>query len=654
MAASVSFSQRDPVPAENTDRAGEEPLRWLARVILLVTLLMVGAWATQRTTWYLAIDQFGYLTFAEDLSRGDVSHDWELLPALRPLLPAGLDVDVYAQTYIRHGDALFCRYSPGFPLVLAAARTLFGPRAEHYVNPPLLVLLLLVVYLIGCRVLGSVWLGLGAALLVALMPNYVLLWSTSPLRDVPAHAVALAGLWLLVPGGRRLGSGWRELVAGCLLGYAITTRNDAALYLLPAGAIALLDWSLLPRRLVGAAIGFAIGIAPLLAYNYAATGNPLRPTQAMEIDSVLSRAPSASEAPVWPRISLVTAAVAAEAAPAAAPETRLRVPSPSPTPFLVQGGGLRLTNLRKTLPANVAILRETFGDLALTLALVGAIAAVRSPALFLLVVPYSLVAFFFFSMWTLPGPRYLTGVLLLLPLLVLEGARSLGALPTLVLHRLGRVAGGVVAAAIVAGLVVLLARSSWAPTSALPWVNVVLAVSTVLGVGAGLLGGARPRRLTVALAVGLGLAGTLLWRSTSTLGTRASFQHAQVERARATIASAVDLPAVVLTTTAIGRPAENLNYYTEAQAIYLEEMVRWQVQPRFAVGRLLRTGYAVYLLTTPEAAKQWLANENISTWYTGEIVRSIPAAEAADYFVASPFHRGIPLVLVRLELKPGA
>ncbi len=658
MSASVSFSRRDPVTAGTSDRADEEPLRWLARLILLVTLLMVGTWVTQRTTWYLAIDQFGYLTFAEDLSRGDVSHGWELLPALRPLLPRGLDVDVYAQTYIRRGDALFCRYSPGFPLVLAATRALFGPRAEHYVNPPLLVLLLLFVYLIGRRVLGSVWLGLGAALLVALMPNYVLLWSTSPLRDVPAHAVALAGLWLLVPGGRRLGAGWRELVAGCLLGYAITTRNDAALYLLPAGAIALLDWSLLPRRLVGAAIGFAIGIAPLLAYNYAATGNPLRPTQAMEIDSVLSRAPSASEAPSWPHVSLVGEAVAAEAAPApapaAAPETRLRVPSPSPTPFLVQGGGLRLTNLRKTLPANVAILRETFGDLALTLALVGAIAALRSPVLFLLVVPYSLVAFFFFSMWTLPGPRYLTGVLLLLPLLVLEGARALAALPTLALSRWGRVAGGAVAAAIVAGLAVLLARSSWAPTSALPWVNVVLAASTLLGAGAGLLGGTRPRRLTVALAVGLGLAGTLLWRSTSTLGTRASFQQAQVERAQATIASVVDLPAVVLTTTAIGRPAENLNYYTGAQAIYLEEMVRWQMQPRFAVGRLLRMGYAVYLLTTPEAAKQWLANENISTWYTGEIVRSIPAAEAANYFVASPFHRGIPLVLVRLELKPEA
>ena len=88
-------------------------------------------WTVPAETWYLAIDQFGYLTFADDLAHGHALHDWRLLPALKPLLPQDLDVDVFAQTYVRHGDALFCRYSPGFPLVLALARLLFGPTAEH-------------------------------------------------------------------------------------------------------------------------------------------------------------------------------------------------------------------------------------------------------------------------------------------------------------------------------------------------------------------------------------------------------------------------------------------------------------------------------------------------------------------------------------------
>jgi len=641
-----SRATRDVAPA---DPAVEEPLRWVARVLLVVMLALVGLWTVQRTTWYLAIDQFGYLTFAEDLSRGSVRHDWDLLPALRPLLPAGVDIDVYAQTYVRHGDTLFCRYSPGYPLLLAAVRSLLGPGAEHFVNPPALVLLLLLVYLIGCRVLGSTWLGLAAALLVALMPNYVLMWSTSPLRDVPAHTFALAGLWVLLSGARGLRAGWRELVAAGLLGYAITTRNDAALYLLPAASIALLDRALLPRRIVAASIGFGIGIAPLLAYNYVATGNPFRPTQAMELNSVLSRAPDAPAGPTWVLPSFPREAAAADEPPPGA----FASPAPLPTPFRVQGGGLRLSNLGKTLPANVAILRETCGDLALVLALVGAIAAVRAPALFLLVVPYSVVAFVFFSFWTLPGPRYLTGVLLLLPLAVLEGVRALAAVPAWLARRAGTVAGAAAAVAIVGGLALLLARSSFDARSALPWVNVVLAAGTAVGACAGAFVVARRRIVLVSLTLGLGLATALLWRSTSTLGTRASFQQAQVARARATIDAAIDRPAVVLTTTAIGRPAENLNYYTEVEAVYLEEMFRWQVQPRFVVGRLLRNGFAVYLLTTPAAARQWLENSNISDWYTGEIVRTISPAEAADYFVASPFHRGLPLVLVRLELRPG-
>ena len=160
--------------------------------------------------------------------------------------------------------------------------------------------------------------------------------------------------------------------------------------------------------------------------------------------------------------------------------------------------------------------------------------------------------------------------------------------------------------------------------------------------------------LVATLAVGLGLSGTLIWRSTTALGTYASFQQAQVARASATIEGAVEKPAIVLTTIQIGRPAENINYYTSAEAVYLEEMDRWGTAPRYTVKRLIRSGFSVYLLLTPEQARRWLANENISPWYSAEIVREVPPEQAVDYFVASPFHRGVPLVLLRLGLKPAA
>jgi len=636
-----------------------EPAGWLAVILLVAAVALVVVWTVRRTTWYLAIDQFGYLTFARDLASGSVRHDWDLLPALKPVLPAA-DLDVYAQTYVRRGDDLYSRYAPGFPIILAAARLALGPAAEHLVNPVLLGLLLLTVFAIGRRLFESAWIGLACSLVSALLPNYVLLWSTSPLRDVPAHLVALSGLLLLLPGGSRLprGSrrrvpGLRVLLAGLLLGYAITTRVDAVLYLIPAGGLALLDRERLARRLTLGALGFALGVAPLLAYNAVATGNPLRPTQAMELNSVLAGAPSATArwlamvlpAPRPARADQGTVASAEDDGPP-------RVPAPSPTPFSVQGGGLRISNLQRTLPANVLSMREALGDLLLVLAAIGSVVAVRRPALFLLAVPYVVVAFLFFSLWTLPGPRYLTGALLLLPLLSVEGARALPGIVSRIVPRAGRPAAIAFTVLLVVGLMVATLRPPLGQPSALPWVEraFVLAIASACAVACS-AAAERRRQIAFAIVLGAALAATLGWRSTIALGRRASFQQPQVERARTTLEAATDFPAVVLTTTSIGRPAENINYYTDVEAAYLEELVRWQAQPRYVVGALLKAGYSVYILLPVDQAKQWLANSNISTWYTAETVRSIAPSEAVDYFVASPFHRGIPLSLVRLDLR---
>jgi hypothetical protein len=116
----------------------------------------------------------------------------------------------------------------------------------------------------------------------------------------------------------------------------------------------------------------------------------------------------------------------------------------------------------------------------------------------------------------------------------------------------------------------------------------------------------------------------------------------------------LDKPAIILTTTQIGRPAENINYYTSAEAIYFEEMDRWSTAPSYTIKRLIRSGFTVYILLTPEQARRWLSSEYIAPWYSSEVVRVVPPEQAIDYFVASPFHHGIPLLLMRLGLKPAA
>ncbi|MEW6270601.1 MAG: hypothetical protein AB1689_15055, partial [Thermodesulfobacteriota bacterium] len=430
-----------------------------------------------------------------------------------------------------------------------------------------------------------------------------------------------------------------------------STRVDAILYLIPAAGIALLSRAAIVRRFALGALGFTIGVAPLLAYNYVATGNPLRPTQAMEVDAVMSRATPQAEEPrwSWPFASDAVAAEPVVPAGASAPG-RAAAPMPRPTPALVQGGGLRISNLASTLPANLVVLRHALGDLGLALGLIGAFAAWRMPVLFLLTVPYAVISVLFFSLWTLPGPRYLAGVMLLFPLLTLEGARFVAVLPAALAARGMRRGALAAAVAVVLAAVLAIETTPFAAPSALPWVNVVLAAGVAVSALVGLRGDALLAARFVTVGLGVALTALLVWRSTGSLAVRASFQRPQVERARSTVEQALEGRPVVVTTTQIGRPAENLNYYTRVNALYLEEILRWRAPVQYLMARLLRLGFSVYLLLPTEYAKAWLANPYISTWYETE-VRAIPAAQAIDYFVASPYHRGVDLWLVRMRLK---
>src|SRR5262249_15782123 len=97
----------------------------------------------QRLPWYLAVDQFGYVTFAHDLLHGHVFHDWPPLRGLRAVLAPR--TDVLAQTYVLDQGRLYCRYAPGFPIILAAWLAVFGDDWAHYLNPVLFIGLLLMI-----------------------------------------------------------------------------------------------------------------------------------------------------------------------------------------------------------------------------------------------------------------------------------------------------------------------------------------------------------------------------------------------------------------------------------------------------------------------------------------------------------------------------
>jgi 4-amino-4-deoxy-L-arabinose transferase-like glycosyltransferase len=618
---------------------------WLAAT--LIFLVIVARSIERKITWYLAVDQYGYLAFAHDLMHGKVFHHWPPLDALVPRLPAR--VDVLSQTYVYDNGLLYCRYAPGFAMLLAGWLGLFGDDGAHYLNLTVYVALLVVALTFQARVFRSRWRALAGVALIVLFPTFLHWWALTLVRDLATHLAAFVGLLLLLPAhGRRLAPR-RVATAGLALGFAVSTRPDAVLYLVPALLMATLRWR---RERAGArevvrgynagVLGLAIGLAPFLAYNWAATGSPFRPTQGMEIrDFLPAQARPAPEAsPPAPRVGF----------PSAAP---WRGGTVSP----VQGGGLRLDNLPKVLPGMIERgFRKPYGDLFLALAIWGALVAlVQRRLLFVAAVPYTILAVLFFSCWSKPDERYLSGIYVFLPMLVIEGA--VGTLD--LVRRLWRTGSPGAARAFSAGFAVLLAAGSllMAQPDASGALPVLLRLVPSVAAAAALAAALWPARRIVrfaapVLALALVTVACVRGRGSE---QRARFQRPEMLRARATFARAVEPRSVVITTEDVGRPGENIDYYSGvAHALYLTDLARWGLSVGDAAELLARGGFHPYLLIPTIQRGRAAMLGALGTRFAVDLAADIPATQAMDYFVAAAFYpRGIHMELYRLRWLGG-
>jgi hypothetical protein len=618
---------------------------WAATVLLLV---YTGLSLERKITWYLAVDQSGYLTFAHDLLAGHVFHHWAPVDALRSAMPER--TDVLAQTYIYDHGRMYCRYAPGFPMILATWLALFGDDGAHYLNPTLFLVLLVLLIAFQRRAFRSPWRALAGVALLVLFPTLVHLWALTLTRDLAAHLMAFTGLFLMLPfGGRRLAPR-RIALAGLALGFATSIRPDGLLYGIPAFLVAATRWRRegtsgrdVVRALAAGALGVGLGVAPLLSYNLAANGNPFAPTQGMELQHFLSRAA--------PTPSPIVVAEADE------PERRVGYPSPGwhgGTLTSVQGGGLRLANLPDVLPRNLMMLRESYGYVCIGLAIWGVVVAfVLHPVFFAAAVPYVIAAIFFYSCWARPDGRYLMGVHLFVPMLVVEG--TVGTLDLVRrLWRLdmienARLVGGVVAALVLLGAIVAPAPAAGTALSTLVWLVPVVAAGAA---AAAAVAPARRVAQVVAPALALALVALVVSRASDSLARRASFQRPQVVAARATLGRLVPPGSVVITTEDIGRPAENIEYYGRGvHALYLTDLMRWRLSVGAAARLLLHAGMTPYLLGPPGDPAWALMLRRVDLWLDVQPVADIPPAQAIEYFVAASFHRGIHLQLHRVTFR---
>ncbi len=624
------------MPAARLVRASLRALWWLAT---LATLGLVAYSLVHSVTWYLAVDQYGYLTFAHDLMHGRIFHHSPPLDALGPTFTT--KADVLVQSYVYDRGKVYCRYAPGFAMVLAAWIRVLGDDAAHSLAPVVFLLLLALVIAFVWRVTHSAWRGTAAALLVILCPTTIMLWAITLVRDLPTHLAGLLGLYLLLPAGaQRLVPG-RAAAAGLALGFAGSIRPDAMTYLVPAGLLAFGRWwhegrgaSRLAKAAVGGALGVLVGLAPFFTYNWIATGSPFRPTQGMEIEQFFPPSP---------------------APPAVSGAERVGFPSGlwhGGTLEAVQGGGLRLTNFRHTLPAILSLLRGTYGDALLGLAVWGALlAALRHRFLFLAAVPYVAVAVVFFSFWLRPDWRYLAGVAVVVPMLMVEGALGAADLARR-LARSGRTEVARLVALTVAGGVLVGAALASVPRLGVSMpkvVVVVAAAAAATALGAALWPRRRVDRWT-APALVLALLGIFVWRAMMPQPP-ARFQRAQMLRSRAAFATAVEPNAVVITTEDVGRPAENIDYYSgRAYGLYFTDLRRWGLTPAAAAALLAKAGLKPYLLIPFKQPDRDELLADLRQSFDVEQVADIPPAEAIDYFVAAAFYpNGIRMLLFRLR-----
>jgi hypothetical protein len=440
---------------------------------------------------------------------------------------------------------------------------------------------------------------------------------------------------------------WRTLAAGTALGFAGSIRNDAGImYLVPATLLAAAWWIRERPRgqrtlaVTGAAVaGLVLGLLPTLSYNALTMGNPLLPTQGMEVRDFL---------------------------PATTPEATTsgpRVAYPSlwkgGTVSQVQGGGLRLANFPRTAPLQWNFIRNAYGWTLLGIAALGIVTSLLfRPRLFLLAVPYSVAAFLLYSCWSRPDQRYIIGIYTMIPFLVTEG--TFGVVDFV--RAAARRRGEAVARPIAIGIAVVAVLVAMAPIPLPPPIADVLSKDVLatlarafpIAIAVGALAAATwPReRITRYLAPAFAVPLVLfaMQRADAAHGMRAPFQGPQARAARENLRRLLEAKSVVITSEDMGRPAENIEYYGGVPALYITDLDRWrlkasQVSLSFITGRV-----RPYLLVDPGVPERARVLADLAAnGFLAEKVATIPPARNLEHFVAAPVRREVSSELFRIS-----
>ena len=186
---------------------------WIARIdhrfaAMALTLGTFAIGVTYATTAAIASDSYGYVSEADLWLRSDlrIPQPWAA-EAPWPNSARTFSPIAYRPAGTGNPTDLVPVYSPGLPLLMAAAKSVGGQGAVFLVVPLAGAVLVLATWGIGRR-WGSSATGLIAALFVASSPIFLCMLAV-PMSDVPAAACWTLAFYLLLRPGVAAGVGRR-------------------------------------------------------------------------------------------------------------------------------------------------------------------------------------------------------------------------------------------------------------------------------------------------------------------------------------------------------------------------------------------------------------------------------------------------------------
>lgn len=246
--------RRAVLSLQSTARVVAQRPGWIAAGIAAAAVIVAAANATRIAG---GSDAYGYVSQAQLWLGGDlkVEQPWV---ADAPWPNAHWTFAPLGYRPAEGEWAIVPTYSPGLPMLMAAAGFVGGQCAVFAIVPLSLGVAILVTYGLGVR-LGSPQAGAIAAWFLATSP-VVLEVAVESLTDVPAMAAWSLAFWFLL--GRRR---WSELAAGFCAAIAILIRPNLVPLIAPFVA-----WYVVRQRGgvkdgLGAAAAFLIGVLPGVA-----------------------------------------------------------------------------------------------------------------------------------------------------------------------------------------------------------------------------------------------------------------------------------------------------------------------------------------------------------------------------------------------------